>query len=137
MVRLILASLILMCLNTKIQAEEPIVSDYDIVFIIVDDLNDWVGAYNQHPNAKTPNIDEFARTSLKFTKAYTAVPLCGSSRAALMLGKAPWITGIYSNWCDFRSVENLQDSQTLPQVLKNEGLDTIAIGKIFHKEGAI
>ena len=33
----------------------------NILFIAVDDLNDWVGCLGGHPQAKTPNIDKLAR----------------------------------------------------------------------------
>ena len=33
----------------------------NILFIAVDDLNDWVGCLGGHPQAKTPNIDAFAK----------------------------------------------------------------------------
>ncbi|SVB81641.1 uncharacterized protein METZ01_LOCUS234495, partial [marine metagenome] len=29
----------------------------NVLFIAVDDLNDWVGCLGGHPQAKTPNID--------------------------------------------------------------------------------
>ena len=32
----------------------------DILFIAIDDLNDWVGVLGGHPQAKTPNIDALA-----------------------------------------------------------------------------
>ena len=40
-----------------VQAEEK---RPDIVFIIVDDLNDWLGCLGGHPDAKSPNIDALA-----------------------------------------------------------------------------
>ena len=33
---------------------------YNVLFIAVDDLNDWVGCLGGHPQAKTPNIDRLA-----------------------------------------------------------------------------
>ena len=35
----------------------------NILFIAVDDLNDWVGCLGGHPQAKTPNIDAFATST--------------------------------------------------------------------------
>ena len=48
----------------------------DILFIAVDDLNDWVGVLGGHPQTKTPNIDRLAARGLLFTNAHTAAPLC-------------------------------------------------------------
>lgn len=36
----------------------------DIVFIIVDDLNDWLGCLGGHPDAKSPHIDALAASDL-------------------------------------------------------------------------
>lgn len=33
----------------------------NVLFIAVDDLNDWVGALGGHPQARTPNIDRLAK----------------------------------------------------------------------------
>ena len=32
----------------------------NVLFLAVDDLNDWVGCLGGHPQAKTPNIDALA-----------------------------------------------------------------------------
>ena len=37
----------------------------DIVFIIVDDLNDWLGCLGGHPDARSPNIDRLAARDRK------------------------------------------------------------------------
>ena len=46
----------------------------DIVFIIVDDLNDWLGCLEGHPDAKSPNIDALAESGMLFPQAYCKVP---------------------------------------------------------------
>jgi phosphoglycerol transferase MdoB-like AlkP superfamily enzyme len=33
----------------------------NVVFIIVDDLNDWIGVMGGHPQTKTPNLDALAK----------------------------------------------------------------------------
>ena len=33
----------------------------DVVFIVVDDLNDWIGAMHGHPQSLTSNLDAFAK----------------------------------------------------------------------------
>ena len=42
----------------------------DIVFIVVDDLNDWLGCLDGHPDAKSPNIDALAASGMLFSQAY-------------------------------------------------------------------
>ena len=63
--------------------------------IIVDDLNDWIGAMEGHPDVKTPNIDALAADGMLFTNAHSTAALCGPSRASIMTGLRPTTTGIY------------------------------------------
>ena len=46
----------------------------NVLFIAVDDLNDWVGVLGGHPQARTPNMDRLAKRGLLFTKAYCSAP---------------------------------------------------------------
>src|SRR6185436_10520960 len=69
----------------------------NVLFIAVDDLNDWIGCLGGHPDTKTPNFDRLAKKGVLFTKAYCAAPLCNPSRAALMTGLRPSATGVYDN----------------------------------------
>ena len=61
----------------------------NVLFIAVDDLNDWVRHLGGHPNAKTPNIDRLARQGISFTRAYCSAPLCNPSRVSLLDGHCP------------------------------------------------
>ncbi|MEC7487660.1 MAG: sulfatase-like hydrolase/transferase, partial [Verrucomicrobiota bacterium] len=42
----------------------------NILFIAIDDLNDWVGYLSGHPQARTPNLDRLAEHGVHFTRAY-------------------------------------------------------------------
>lgn len=104
-----------------------------VVFIVVDDLNDWLGCYNVHPNAHTPNIDNFAAKAVRFTQAYCSVAICSPSRISMLTGKAPWTSGIYgNNILAFRGIPGTEDYTTLPEMLKNNGYTTVTAGKVFH-----
>ena len=61
----------------------------NILFIAVDDLNDWVGCLGGHPQAKTPNIDALAKRGVLFDQAHCAAPLCSPSRSSVMMGLRP------------------------------------------------
>lgn len=54
----------------------------NVLLIAVDDLNDWVGCLEGHPQAKTPNIDRLARRGTLFTNAHCQAPLCNPSRSS-------------------------------------------------------
>ena len=104
----------------------------NILFIAIDDQNDWIGHLNGHPLAKTPHIDALAKRGTTFTNAHCQAPLCNPSRTSLMLGLRPTTTGIYglSPW--FRTVPEWSDRVTLPQHFANHGYYTASTGKIYH-----
>ena len=104
----------------------------NILFIAVDDLNDWVGCLGGHPQAKTPNIDA-AKQGVLFEEAYCAAPLCSPSRTAIMTGLRPSTTGIYGNLNWFRDLPKYKDLVTLPQYFRNHGYYTVSGGKLFHQ----
>ena len=88
-----------------------------MLFIAVDDLNDWVGVLGGHPQARTPNMDRLARRGLLFTKAYCSAPSCNPSRSSLLTGLRPSTTGIYANAHDWRQAPGLKDAH-LPTLKK-------------------
>ena len=104
----------------------------NVLFIAVDDLNDWVGCLGGHPQAKTPNIDALARSGVLFANAHCAAPLCNPSRTALLFGKRPTTTGVVGNNDDWRTFPSLKGSESLPQLFRRNGYFTAAAGKIFH-----
>ena len=108
-------------------AERP-----NVVFIAIDDQNDWIGALGGHPLVKTPNIDRLAARGTIFLNAHCNAPICNPSRASLMTGLRPTTTGIYglSPW--FRNVPELKDLVTLPQYFKAQGYRTLTTGKVYH-----
>lgn len=104
----------------------------NILFIAVDDLNDWLGCMGGHPQAKTPNIDGLAKDGVLFANAHCAAPLCNPSRTALLFGKRPTTTGVVGNRDDWRTFDSLKGSESLPQLFRRNGYFTAAAGKIFH-----
>ena len=53
----------------------------NVLFIAVDDLNDWVGCLGGHPQARTPHLDRLAERSVLFSNAHCQAPICNPSRA--------------------------------------------------------
>lgn len=103
----------------------------NVLFIAVDDLNDWIGCLGGHPDTKTPNMDRLAARGVLFTKAYCAAPLCNPSRAALMTGLRPSSTGVYDNNQPFRQ-SPARDAVTLAQYFRQHGYRAMGSGKIYH-----
>jgi arylsulfatase A-like enzyme len=56
----------------------------NVLFIAIDDLNDYAGCMNGSLKALTPNIDRLAAQGTLFTNAYCQAPICGPSRASIM-----------------------------------------------------
>ena len=104
----------------------------NILFIAIDDLNDWVGPLRGHPQVQTPHMDRLAERGTVFTNAHCQSPLCNSSRTSLMTGLRPSTTGIYGLAPWFRQVDSLKGHVTLPQYLKKHGYHTYTTGKIYH-----
>ena len=112
-------------------AAEP-TSPRNILFIAVDDLNDWVGSLGGHPQAITPHMDRLAERGLLFTNAHCTAPGCNASRTSLLMGLRPSTTGIYQNAHDWRNTSLVDSAVHLPQHFKNHGYETLGAGKLFH-----
>ena len=104
----------------------------NILFIAIDDMNDWVGCLGGHPQTRTPNLDRLAQQGVLFTNAHCAAPLCNPSRAALMTGVRPATSGVYTNSQPFRQSAVTKDAVTLPMHLRAHGYRVIGSGKIYH-----
>ena len=106
----------------------------NVLFIAIDDLNDWTGCLAGHPQALTPNIDRLAQRGVLFTNAHCQAPLCGPSRASLLTGLYPHATGVYQqpNKDALARDENLFRGQLLPEYFAAHGYRTMAVGKITH-----
>lgn len=111
------------------EAQQP-AKKPNVLFIAIDDLNNWVGVLGGHPQAKTPNLDRLAKSSVLFNRAYCAAPACNPSRTALLTGLRPSTTGVYQNDQPWRPA--VKDAVTLPAYLKRLGYLVWGCGKIFH-----
>jgi choline-sulfatase len=124
---LLFAGLTLVSTSLSAEAKKP-----NVLFIAIDDQNDWIGTLGGHPMAKTPNIDRLAAQGTVFLNAHCNAPLCNPSRTSLMLGLRPTTTGIYGLAPWFRDLPELKNRVALPQHFANNGYRTGATGKIYH-----
>ncbi len=122
--------IVLSLLGMSFSSDNIIKKHPNVLFIAIDDLNDWVGYLGGHPQVRTPNIDRLVKSGIGFTKAYTVAPLCNPSRVALLTGLYPSSSGVYGNRNKFR--ENLPSEITLMKYFKDHGYLTKGGGKIFH-----
>jgi iduronate 2-sulfatase len=100
----------------------------NVLFIAVDDLKPYIGAFGDS-YAITPNLDALAKTSTIFTNTHTQQAVCGPSRASLLTGVRPDKTQVWDLQTQIRSIN--PSIVTLPQHFKNNGYQTIGMGKIY------
>lgn len=108
----------------------------NVLFIAIDDLNNWLGCLNDYSNTKTPNLDKLASNGVLFSNAHCQAPLCGPSRASIMTGLRPSTTGIYGMVHDGEirrdDKPTTKDILFLPEYFREHGYHTMGIGKLFH-----
>ena len=118
-------------------AERP-----NILFIIIDDLNDSVEGFGGHPQAVTPNIDRLAERGVRFLNAASNAPICASSRPSMLTGLYPHTTRFFGNPEDSIGANGhykfawkhavFQQAKTWMQHFRAHGYDVYGAGKIDH-----
>jgi arylsulfatase A len=106
----------------------------NFVIVLADDLGYGdLGCYG-HPLIRTPHLDTFAKAGIRFTDCHAGAPLCSPSRAALLTGRTPFRSGVYS-WIPAGSPMHLRSSEiTIARLLKDAGYATCHVGK-WHCNG--
>lgn len=102
----------------------------NVLLIISDDLNDWIGPMGGNPQTQTPNLDKLAARGVTFRNAQCAAPLCNPSRTAFMSGMRPSTTGIYNNqqvW-----MPHIGRGLCLNDYVRKFGYTSYGAGKIYH-----
>lgn len=106
-------------------AEKP-----NVLFIAMDDLNDWIGCLGGHPQTITPNLDRLAASGTLFTNAHCPAPACNPCRSAIFTGRAPNRSGMYDNRQQMREV--MPNEVLIPQYFRNNGYRAAGSGKLLH-----
>ena len=109
-------------------AERP-----SVLFLNIDDWNDWNSVLKGHPQAITPNLERFAARGVTFSRAICSSPVCFPSRTSTFSGLHPSRTGAKSNSNGGRPWRSyVADAITLPKHFSAQGWTSIGIGKNFH-----
>jgi choline-sulfatase len=97
----------------------------NVVIVMADQLVPFLTGPYGSSVARTPAMDALAADGVVFDAAYTAVPLCAPSRAAMLTGRDASAIGSYDNASVMPS-----DIPTLGHYLTNAGYDTVLSGKL-------
>lgn len=126
---LILPVLLFFCgihLSAQAKQEQP-----NILVFLIDDLRADLGTYGSK-HVVTPNIDNLAQQGVKFTHAFAQQAICGPSRVSILTGLRPETTGLYSIDRAGRLRPNQPNVVSMPQLFKENGYQTISVGKVYH-----
>ena len=119
-------TLMLFCCGHRIAcADQP-----NVLFIAIDDLNDWIGCLGGHPQSITPNLDRLAASGVLFRNAYCPAPSCNPCRSAVFSGQPPHRSGLYQNMQKLRDV--MPDAELLPRYFSRHGYWSAGSGKMLH-----
>ena len=103
----------------------------NIVLIVLDDMNDYLGVMGGHPQTKTPNMDQLAREGILFTNAHSNAPVCAPSRSSFMSGILP-TTSLNYGFDNRNKNDILVNSKTIPEYARENGYIAFQTGKIQH-----
>ncbi len=102
----------------------------NVLFIAMDDLNDWIGCLGGHPQTITPNLDRLAASGILFTNAHCPAPACNPCRSAIFTGRAPNSSGLYDNRQQMREV--MPEELIIPKYFSQQGYYSAGSGKLLH-----
>ena len=111
--------------------QSPPAKKLNVLLIMIDDLNDCIELFKGHPQSLTPNINKLAKSGTSFLNAHTNAPMCGPSRASMLMGIYPHKSGNFfmSPWFNNPVLKN---TRTLSEQFKKEGYQALGTGKILH-----
>ena len=107
----------------------------NVLFIAVDDLNDFAAFGQRYPDTITPHMDKLAKRGMVFSNAHCQFPLCGPSRASIMSGLLSATLGYNGHMQDDELQERARELETelLHTYFSKNGYKTMAVGKICHR----
>ena len=125
-------ALAMTCSGADAGAGLPDTSKMNVLFIDIEDCNANVWGCYGNPVCKTPNLDRFAATAVRFDSAYCQAICCNPTRTSFLTGLRPLSTHVLGNG-DVMNEHLPAGVLTLPEMLKNRGITTAVIGKLFHQ----
>jgi N-sulfoglucosamine sulfohydrolase len=86
----------------------------NILWITVEDMSPRLGCYGDH-TVPTPNIDQLATESVRYTRAFGVYGVCSPNRHTLILGMYPTSTGAMAmrTWKRTAALDQVKDPKLL------------------------
>jgi choline-sulfatase len=124
--------LLLLACGFAIVPVSPLVADEkadspkpNVLWIVADDLAPYMTGTYGHPTVRTPNLDAFARSAVRFDRAYCNSPVCTASRQSFLTGQYPRTLGVT------QLKTPLPDgTTTLAHHFRDAGYETVSFGKM-------
>lgn len=101
----------------------------NVLFVIVDDLKPMINSMGEN-QIISPNFDALVAQSTVFTNAQCQQAVCAPSRVSFMTGMRPDYTKIWDLQTKMRDMN--PDILTMPQYFKQNGYETVGLGKVLH-----
>ncbi len=99
----------------------------NILFLMSDQHRADVAGFQGDAIARTPVLDELARTGVVFNNAYTPAPICVPARQSMASGQLPRTCG-----CEVFGDDLAPGHMTFARRLSQYGYATVACGKLHH-----
>ena len=110
----------------------PDTTKMNVLFIIAEDWSARTPGCYGNTICKTPNLDKFAKTAVRFDRAYVQGIACNPSRTSFLSGLRPLSSGVWNNGQEMDKCLP-EGTITIPELFKQKGYTTAVIGKFFHK----
>lgn len=98
----------------------------NVLLIIADDMGHGDLGFHGNPIIKTPNLDKFARQSVRMKHFYVS-PVCSPTRSSLLTGRYNYRTGVVDTFIGRSMMYG--DEVTLAEILAAAGYRTGIFGK--------
>src|SRR5690606_29573975 len=100
----------------------------NVLILLSDEHNARVMGCAGHPLAHTPRLDRLAREGTRFTRAYTASPICVPARASIATGRY-----VHEHRCWDNALAYQGDPASWGHRVQAAGLAVEAIGKLHYR----
>ena len=101
----------------------------NVLILYADDLGFGdLGCYHEESKIPTPHLDQLAKEGMRFTDGHSSSGICTPSRYAMLTGRYHW-RDFHGIVMAFGNSVFKPERLTMPEMLKEQGYTTAAIGK--------